>query len=164
MSRLTAIVLVCLVIFAAPLNVNRLRAQQPASTQVVAAIDAGCTPYHGAATTASTNSTEVKNVPARLCDLTLINTTTTIYYIHVYNTATAPTCTTTGATLLHTFPIPPAGAAGGAGGLVRAMGTSGGEIYTIGIGYCVTGGGGDGDNTNAAAGVYVEGSYRTVPP
>jgi hypothetical protein len=127
------------------------------------AIDAGCTPYHlSGGSAASTNSTEIKGVPARLCDLTLINTTTTLYYLRLYDTATAPTCSSaTG--VKHVYPIP-FGATNAGGGIQRTLGTSGGEAYANGIGFCLTGAGTDTDTTNAATGVYIEGSYRTVPP
>jgi hypothetical protein len=156
-------VLICvllIVLAIAAFEAGRAQQVDPGTQLLNLDLSTGCTPYHGAATTASTNSTELIGRAARLCDLTVVNTTTTIYYIHVYDVASAPTCTTTGSTLKHTFPIPPASASGGASGIQRTVGVLGGEAYANGIGYCVTGGGGDGDNTNAAAGVYIEGSYK----
>jgi hypothetical protein len=120
---------------------------------------APCLPYHLAGgTAASTNPTSVTTKPTQLCTLALINTTTTLYYLKVYDLATAPTCSSaTG--IKHVYPIPPASGSGGAGGLVAPKALFG-EWYSLGFAYCVTGGGADTDNTNAAAGIYIEGSYQ----
>lgn len=129
------------------------------TVQPIAGTTGGCTPYHLAGgTAASTNSTSIKaSAAGNLCDITPINTTTTIYYLKLYDSAAAPTCSSaTG--LKHVYPIPPTAAAGGAGGIVRSLAL--GESYASGIGFCVTGGGGDTDNTNAATGVYIEASYK----
>lgn len=115
----------------------------------------GCTPYHlSGGTAASTNSTSVKAAAAgTVCRWTLINTNaSTIGYLKVYDSAAAPTCSSaTG--LKHVYPI-----LAGPGGVqtIDAMG----EAYVSGIGFCVTGGGGNTDNSNAATGIYIEGSYK----
>lgn len=112
----------------------------------------GCTPYHLAGgTAASTNATNIKASPGSLCHITAINTTVTTYYLRLYNLAVAPTCSSaTGAT--HSYPILPSGGVN----IPLPLG----ELYTAGIGFCVTGGGSDTDNTAAATGVYIEGSYK----
>lgn len=140
------------------LNFGHAQQVDPGTQLLNLDLTSTCTPFFGGATTASTNSTEMRGAPAHLCDLTLENTTTTIYYIHIYDVASAPTCSTTGAK--HIYPIPPAGAAGGASGLQRSISTLAGENYVNGVGYCVTGAGTDGDTTVAAAGVYVNASYH----
>jgi len=111
-----------------------------------------CTPYHLAGgTAASTNATNIKASAGTLCHLTAINTTVTIYYLRMYNLASAPTCSSaTGA--VHTYPVLPSG------GINIPLPV--GETYSTGIGFCVTGGGADTDNTNAATGVWIEASYR----
>jgi hypothetical protein len=139
------------------IDVN-IKSGNPTSIGLAAATTGGCTPYHlSGGTAASTNSTAIKAAAAgTLCDLTLINTTATIYYLKLYDSAGAPTCSSaTG--LKHVYPIPASATSSGAG-IQRTM--TFGEAYTSGIGFCVTGGGGDTDNTNAATGVYIEASYK----
>jgi hypothetical protein len=98
---------------------------------------------------ASTNSTSVATAPARLMSMHLINTTATIYYIRLYNLASAPTCSSgTG----HVVPLPiPANTA--AAGFSFNFGPTG-LAFSTGIGYCITAGSAATDNTNAATGVF----------
>lgn len=118
----------------------------------------GATSYHLAnGSAATTNSTSMRNAAANLCTLRPLNTTTTIYYLKLYNTASAPTCSSaTG--LVHVYPVPPAGASGGVGGL--SLVEPGGEAYSSGIGYCLVSSGADTSNAAAATGVYIEASYK----
>lgn len=129
----------------------------PLSVQVQAQATGGCTPYHlSGGTGASTNSNNVKASAGVLCTISAINTTSTIYYLRMYDSASAPTCSSaTGA--VHSWPIPQATGAGA--GFTIPIPTQG-EQYNNGIGFCVTGGGGDTDNTTAAAGVYINASYK----
>lgn len=122
---------------------------------LLAGTTGGCTPYHlSGGTTASTNSTLIKNAAGTLCGITAISTSATLAYLKVYNLASAPTCSSaTG--IVHVYPIP--ASATGAG--VRIT-TAPGEAYGTGIGFCVTGGGTDTDNTNAPTGIFIEGSYK----
>ena len=100
---------------------------------------------------ASTNSTSCKASPGNFYGVDIINTTTTLYYLRLYNSSSAPTCSSaTG--FVRSIPIPPAGSAGQAGGLVRVGSLPVG--YSTGIGYCLTGGASSTDNTNAATGIY----------
>ena len=116
---------------------------------------AGLTSYTAAG--ASTNATNVKNAAGTVYGYSLTNTTTTIYYLRMYNLASAPTCSSaTG--YVSTIPIPPASAAGGAGG--REIQKNIGQAFTTGVGFCVTGGASSTDNTNAATGVFVEILYK----
>lgn len=104
------------------------------------------------AATASTNATSVKASAGSVYGFSLSNTTTTVYYLRMYNLASAPTCSSaTG--FVETIPIPPAGAAGQVGGRERWSATP--QEYDTGIAFCITGGASSTDNTNAAAGVYV---------
>lgn len=119
-------------------------------------VGTGCTPYHlSGGTAASTNSTNIKGSAGVVCVLSAINTTSTLYYLKVYNSASAPTCSSA-TDLTHVFPIPHNSGAGN--GMIYPIALN--EVYSTGIGFCVTGGGGDTDNTNAATGVYIEGSYK----
>lgn len=106
---------------------------------------------------ASTNSTNCKATAGTWYGYDLINTTTTIYYLRLYNTAGAPTCSSaTG--FIRSIPIPPASSAGGAGGAIRIAAVP--VAYATGIGYCLTGGSSSTDNTNAATGVFGALLYR----
>lgn len=106
---------------------------------------------------ASTNATNCKNGAGTVYGFRFVNTTTTVYYLRMYNLTTSPTCSSaTG--FIESIPIPPAGAAGQAGGIV-AMETFG-EAYSAGIGFCFTGGSSSTDNTNAATGVFGTILYR----
>lgn len=100
---------------------------------------------------ASTNSNSCKGSAGNFYGFDLVNTTTTVYYLRLYNTAAAPTCfSATG--FIRSVPVPPAAAAGGAGGIVRVLPI--GVGYATGIGYCLTGGSSSTDNTNAATGIF----------
>jgi hypothetical protein len=114
-----------------------------------------CLPYHLAGgTAASTNSTAIKTTPGKLCQITPFNTTATVYYLKVYDSASAPTCSSA-TNLKHVYPIPASVTVGG-----FVIPTAFGESYSNGIAFCVTAGGGDTDNTSAATGVYIEASYQ----
>lgn len=127
-------------------------------TQPQAATSGGCTPYHlSGGTAATTNSTNIKSTAGNLCDITPINTTTTIYYLKIYDSSAAPTCSSA-TNIKHVYPIPPAASTGAASGIERSLAL--GESYANGIGFCVTGGGTDTDNTSAATGVYIEASFK----
>lgn len=122
----------------------------------VPATNGGTTPCY-ITSAASTNATNCKNAAGQLYGFDLVNTTTTIYYLRLYNLSTSPTCSSaTG--FVRTIPVPPAAATGGAGGITRSI--EAGEAYGTGIGFCLTGGGSSTDNTNAATGVYVTLNYK----
>lgn len=102
---------------------------------------------------ASTNSTSCKGSAGNFYGYEIFNTTTTIYYLRLYNTSAAPTCSSaTG--FIRSIPIPPAGASG------QADGTVSNQMFPVnygtGIGYCITGGSSSTDNTNAAVGIFGE--------
>lgn len=112
---------------------------------------------HFDAADASTNSTNVLNAAGTVYHYSLSNTTTTIYYLRMYNSASAPTCSSaTG--FVESIPIPPAGAAGQAGGRERIMNI--GQAFTTGISYCITASSGSTANDAAAAGVFVTILYK----
>jgi hypothetical protein len=130
---------------------------QPAvATNPQASTTGGCTDYHLAGgSAASTNSTSVKGSAGTLCGGLVMNTTSTVYYFRLYNSASAPTCSSaTGASF--SVPIPPSTAGYGTALSFGSFGVN----YGTGIGFCLTGGGGDTDNTNAATGVFVNLAYK----
>jgi len=106
---------------------------------------------------ASTNATNCKAFPGNVYGFRFVNTTTTIYYLRLYNLAAAPTCSSSTG-FVESIPIPPAGASGQAGGIVSMEPM--GEAYSTGIGFCFTGGSSSTDNTNAAIGVFGTILYR----
>jgi len=104
---------------------------------------------------ASTNATNCKNAAGLLYGVEVINTTSALYYLRLYNLTTSPTCSSaTG--FIRTIPIPH-GTGAGAG---IANFYTVGETYGTGIGFCLTGGGSSTDNTNAATGVYLTLFYK----
>lgn len=103
---------------------------------------------------ASTNSNNIKASPGNVYGLSCINTNATLYYLRLYNLAAAPTCSSSTG-FVESLPCP-ASATGA--GFVRPH--PAGQGFSTGIGYCLTGGGGSTDNTNAATGVYVTVLYK----
>jgi hypothetical protein len=102
--------------------------------------------------TASTNSTLVRVSEAHLSIIVAVNTTTTVYYLKFYDKAVAPTCNSD--VVLFMVPIP-FGASNAGGGAVIPIADPGGLFFQQGLGFCITGGSADNDNTNAATGVTV---------
>ncbi len=109
----------------------------------------GTSTLHYATSAASTNATNVKASAGTVSTISVVNTTATLYYLRMYNLASAPTCSSaTG--FVNTIPIP---ASTSGAGIVIPITLP--HAYTTGIGYCLTGGGSSTDNTNAATGVYI---------
>lgn len=103
---------------------------------------------------ATTNATSVKASAGTLYDVSVVNTTATLYYLRLYNLATAPTCSSaTG--FVETIPVP---ASTSGAGIAKSFPI--GRDYSAGIAYCLTGGGSSTDNTAAATGVYVSLGYK----
>jgi hypothetical protein len=104
---------------------------------------------------ATTNSTSVKGSAGNVYGIRAVNTTSTLYYLRMYNSSAAPTCSSaTG--FIESIPIPHGTAAGA--GIVSMQPF--GQGYGTGIGFCLTGGGSSTDNTNAATGVYITILYK----
>jgi hypothetical protein len=100
---------------------------------------------------ASTNSTNCKGSAGNFYGYEIYNTTTTVYYLRLYNASGTPTCSSaTG--FIRSIPVPPAAAAGGVGGAVSYP--IYGVNYATGIAFCLTGGSSSTDNTNAAVGIF----------
>jgi len=101
---------------------------------------------------ASTNSTLVQAGARVLASINAYNSTTTVYYLKLYDKATAPTCGTD--TPVLTLPVPnqPSGTTVG-----QTMAAPyAGIAFTNGIGFCITGASADNDATSAATGVTVD--------
>lgn len=132
-----------------------LWAQQPVSQSGTWTVEStGATP-RAVASAASTNATSVKASAGRLLGMYLVNTTGTIYYVRLYDLATAPTCSSaTG--YVFSMPIP----ASTSGDGFSMSFPEGGIAFGTGIAYCLTGGPSSTDNTNAATGIYGALSYK----
>lgn len=114
----------------------------------------GTSTLHYATSAASTNATNIKASAGTVSVISIVNTTATLYYLRMYNLASAPTCSSaTG--FVNTIPVP---ASTSGAGIVIPIAVP--HAYTTGIGYCLTGGGSSTDNTNAATGVYINIWYK----
>lgn len=101
---------------------------------------------------ATTNATNCKASAGNLYGFDLINTTSTLYYLRLYNTSGSPTCSSaTG--FIRSIPIPSFNATDGDGaGIVRIAPVPVG--YDTGISFCLTAGASSTDNNAAATGIY----------
>lgn len=105
---------------------------------------------------ATTNATNCKASAGTVYAIRAINTTTTNYFLRMYNLAAAPTCSSaTG--FIETIPVTGASANGGG---ISAPNGAVGQDYPTGIGFCLTAGGSSTDNTAAATGVYITILYK----
>jgi hypothetical protein len=115
-------------------------------------------PFHafsGGTSGSAGNGYAIKASAGILTSLTAYNTSSTIAYLKIYDSATTPTLTSaTG--LKHVIPL---GNAGGLGAPTNLYLPALGEGYANGIYLAVVGGGGDTDGSQAVAGVFVEGSF-----
>jgi hypothetical protein len=99
---------------------------------------------------ASTNAKNCKASAGVVSTIQVTNTTDTVYYLRLYNSAAAPTCSSaTG--YVETIPALAKNVSSRASSL---------QSFSAGIGFCLTGGGSSTDNTNAATGVYVTILYK----
>ena len=102
---------------------------------------------------ANTNPTLVRAGNALLQSILVINTSTTLYYLKFFDTATLPTSTTCGTnTVVYKIPVP-FGASNAGGGV--AISFPQGMQFFNGIAFCLVGGVADSDNSNAATGVEI---------
>lgn len=93
---------------------------------------------------ATNNSTSVTTSRTSLGWVVVGNTTATVYYLKLYSKATAPTCGTD--TPLSTLPLP-------ANQTVPLAISS--TLFPAGLGFCITAGLADNDNTSAVTGIVV---------
>lgn len=98
---------------------------------------------------ATNNSTLVLGRSAIVKVVHAVNTTATLYYLKLYNKATAPTCGTD--IPVFTTPIP----ASATGGAPVSPDMSDGLLFPLGVGFCIVANIADNDNTSAATGVAV---------
>lgn len=98
--------------------------------------------------TVSTNCTQVFTGKAIIKDLLPINTTATLYYLKIYDTASTPTAGV-GTPVLR-VPVP-FGASSAGGGVALPSDFT----FANGVGFCLTAGIADADTTNAAVGIVI---------
>ena len=99
---------------------------------------------------ASTNSTLVRPGRALVESISAINTTTTLYWLKLYDEATAPTCGTDTPVWKVAIPF---GASNAGGGLVVPI--PDGMQFFNGVGFCLTAAQANSDTGNAAVGITV---------
>ena len=104
---------------------------------------------------ATTNATNCKASAGTLYDVSVVNTTSTLYYLRLYNLAAAPTCSSSTG-FVESIPIPHN--AGNGGGIQKPFPI--GRNYSAGIGFCLTANGTSTDNNAAATGLYVSIGYK----
>jgi hypothetical protein len=100
---------------------------------------------------ASTNSTLVRTGRNLVRVLLPVNTTAVLYYLKLYDKATAPTCGTD--VPVFVVPVPTTGTAGQGGGVALPM--DNGLQFNNGVGFCLTSGIADNDTGVAAVGVVI---------
>lgn len=104
---------------------------------------------------ASNNAQFCKASAGNLYEIHVTNTTTTNYFLRLYNATSAPTCSSaTG--FVEAVPALGAAANGGVNGRINTPP----QAFSTGIAFCLTGGGSSTDNTNAATGVYITLLYK----
>lgn len=106
---------------------------------------------------ASTNGTRCTQGTTKITGLRLINTTSALYYLHLYNLAGTPPCASaTG--FIETIPVPHNTGAGG--GIADSIEPSTQTPYIVGMGFCLTGAIDPTSSTVAATGVTVSIRYE----
>jgi hypothetical protein len=103
----------------------------------------------------STNATSVTARQTALYNVITVNTTASIYYLKLYDKASAPTCGTD--TPIATYPVP-FGASSSGGGFQMSRGTALG--FSLGMGFCLTSGIADADTGVAVTGIAINFEYR----
>jgi hypothetical protein len=132
-------------------NGTQATAPVPTASSTAGALDCNV------ASAATTNATSCKASAGNFYGYEIYNSTTTVYYLRLYNTASAPTCSSaTG--FIRSIPIPPAGSAGQVNGAISNQQFP--TNYSTGIGFCITGGSSSTDNTSAATGLFVTLRYK----
>jgi hypothetical protein len=112
--------------------------------------ETGGTPVHYLSA-ASTNQTVVKASPGTLMNVTAINTTATLYYLKLHDTASTPTAGTTAVVQCYAIPASTSG---------NGFTISVPMTFASGIAFTLVGGIADNDTSNAATGITVDFVYR----
>jgi hypothetical protein len=97
---------------------------------------------------ATTNATEVWVGSSLVKQIFVTNSTTTVYWFKLYDTATTPTCNTT--PVVFKGAVPASASVGG-----FSVSLPDGLQFQNGVGFCLTANQADSDNTAAATGVVI---------
>lgn len=146
--------ILCLALGGGPQNLHLKSPQAFAQNVPAAGPGWGAIPVHYLSAN-SNNSTNVKASAGTIYDVATINTTTTLYYLKLYNKAVAPTCGTD--TPVWTMGVP-FGNSNSGGGFIFPV--SVGILFLNGIGFCLTANAADNDNTSAATGLQINIAYQ----
>jgi hypothetical protein len=122
----------------------------PTSSSQSTTADTPCYINNGVGSTAAVTSGSCRNRSGRFLGGRIVNTSATPAFLRLYNLATVPICSSSEG-FQESIPIPP-----NYSGIVD---TNSNYFYNTGVGYCLTGGGTNNNNTPAPAGVF--GSIRT---
>lgn len=96
---------------------------------------------------ATNNATLVLGRAAVVGMVQATNTTAVVYYLKLYNKATAPTCGTDVPVLTVALPVAP--------GALPPIEPAAGMLFPLGVGMCITANAADNDNTAAVTGITV---------
>lgn len=119
----------------------------------VAAALGGATPYH-LLSAASNNSTNVKASAGTVYDITIIQTTTTLGDFRFYDSASAPTCSSSTG-VVNNYAIQSNATSPG-----LHLTFPSGKNFVNGISFCLTGAVADNDNTSFVTGVQINMNYK----
>lgn len=109
---------------------------------------------------ATNNSTNCSTSATNLFGIWAENTNETVYYLRLYNSATAPSgCPSTNA-VRPPIAIPPGVATGKVGGIV--INKINPRHFTNGLSYCITAGSADDNNASAVTGIFGELIYKAA--
>jgi hypothetical protein len=132
-------------ILAALVGADLYYVRTPAVTAQTA--DTPCYINNGVGSIAAVASGNCRNHSGRLLGFRMVSTSGTLAFLRLYNLATPPVCSSA-VGFQESIPIP-ANMTGS--GIVD---TASNFFYNQGLGYCLTGGGGNNDNTAPPAGVF----------
>lgn len=135
-------------------NLTTLNTTAGGAATLAAAATGGCT-SGVILSAASNNSTSIKGSAGTLCELVIIQTTTTLMDVRLYDTGSAPTCSSATGVVANYVVQSNATSPG----MVINLGTFG-KAFASGIGICITGANANNDNTNAATGLNVNYSFK----
>ena len=108
---------------------------------------------------ATNNATSCGTAASGFYGFDIFSTVTTVYYLKLYNTVGAPTCSSaTG--FIRSIPIPPAGVAGQVAGIVISLPVPQTASFSTGLGYCITAGSAATNNDSAVTGIFGEIRYK----
>jgi len=135
--------------------VQGITGAKPINSNISAVTTGGATPYH-LITANTTNSTLISTGAHTLYDLELTGLNTSAGYLRLYDSASAPTCSSATGAVKTLLVI---GSATQQGGIIVPLPPQG-VAFVNGLAYCFTGGPTDTDNTAGPAGALINLDYK----